>query len=81
MSAIRDFQARVAKMERAKASASPFVSWYDSFAAFEEKTQGEIDAGKLCPHDMPIILHVLRRFGTDGTWESWSRDRIWQTAQ
>lgn len=71
MVAVRALSRRVARLERAgKPRPSPIVRWYGTFDAFVEQTYAEIVAGKLCREDMIIIVEVLRKWESDGIWQS-----------
>jgi hypothetical protein len=48
------------------AAATLFEQWYGSLEAFEHETHKDIEAGKLCKTDMPIILACIRRWHSDG---------------
>lgn len=66
MSRVRGLLERVSKLERRRAGPSPIEIWYGSFDAFEAETRKQIDAGKLCPVDAPVITAMLRRWHADG---------------
>lgn len=69
MGSARSMLARVAKLEAARVTPkSPFEVAYGSFDAFANSTRAEIAAGKLCSHDMPIVLECLRRMHRDQAW-------------
>jgi hypothetical protein len=71
--------ARVARLERARtAPRSFFEHAYGSLAAFEEDVQALIDAGSLCPLEMPLILRSIRRWHDEGVFGAWQHDRIWE---
>jgi hypothetical protein len=68
MAGVRALAERVRKLEAARtAQRSPFEQIYGSMAAFAEQVQADIDAGKLCRRDMPMIITCIDR---------WNRDRI-----
>lgn len=48
---------------------SPIAAIYGSTEAFAAECMAEVEAGKLCGTDMPIILDCLRRWDTEGSWD------------
>ncbi|WP_152968366.1 hypothetical protein [Gemmobacter sp. LW-1] len=61
---------RVAKLEAQLAPRlSPIAALYGSTEAFAADCMAEVDAGKLCGTDMPIILDCLRRWDREGSWD------------
>ena len=48
---------------------SPIATLYGSTEAFATECMAEVEAGKLCGTDMPIILDCLRRWDTEGSWD------------
>lgn len=67
MSRVRGLLERVSKLERRQGGGPSFFDiHYGSFDAFAQRTQREIDEGRMCPVDGPVILEVLRRWHTDG---------------
>ena len=47
---------------------SPIAALYGSVDAFAAECMAGVEAGKLCPVDMPIILDCLRRWDREGSW-------------
>jgi len=67
MSRVRGLLERVQKLERRQTvGPSPIELTYGSFDAFAAQAQQQIDAGKLCPVDAPVITDILRRWHADG---------------
>jgi len=75
---IRALAARVAKLEHATVATSPIGAAFGSFAAFEAFCDAGVADGVFDPRDVPFIVACLRRWENDGTWQTWSRDRIWE---
>ena len=69
MAGVRGMLQRVAKLEAQLAPRlSPIAALYGSTEAFAADCMAEVDAGKLCGTDMPIILDCLRRWDSEGSW-------------
>lgn len=69
MTSVLSMLQRVRKLEQARAAPlSPFEAAFGSFAAFEEQTLAEVQAGKLDARDMPVVLHCLRKWHADRVW-------------
>jgi hypothetical protein len=67
VSRVRGLLERVQKLERRQTRGpSPIELLYGSFDAFEVKTQKEIDEGKLCKVDAPVIIDILRSWHATG---------------
>lgn len=66
MSQVRALLERVRRLEHRQAGPSPIEIWYGSFQVFEEQTQKQIDARRLCEVDMPVIVYILRTWHADG---------------
>ena len=61
---------RVAKLEAARnPRPSPIAAIYGSTEAFAAECMAEVDAGKLCSADMPVLLDCLRRWDREGSWD------------
>ncbi len=70
MAGVRGMLQRVAKLEAQLAPRlSPIAALYGSTEAFAADCMAEVDAGKLCGTDMPIILDCLRRWDREGSWD------------
>jgi len=70
MAGVRGMLQRVAKLEAQLAPRlSPIAALYDSTEAFAADCMAEVEAGKLCGTDMPIILDCLRRWDREGSWD------------
>lgn len=79
MAGVRALAERVRKLEAARiAPRSPFEQIYGSMAAFADHVQTDIEAGKLCRRDMPVVIACIDRWNRDGAWGAWRRDRIWE---
>jgi protein tyrosine/serine phosphatase len=70
---VRGLQKRLRRLETRAAPRSPIENWYGSLDAFVDQVQAEIDAGKLCRTDGPILLHCISRFHRAGLWGAWQR--------
>lgn len=68
MAGVRAMAARVRRLEREAAPASPIVLVYRSFDAFAAEVQADIDAGRLDPRDMVVVVNALRSWETNGVW-------------
>ncbi|NEX44604.1 hypothetical protein [Pseudotabrizicola algicola] len=61
---------RVAKLEAARnPRPSPIAAIYGSTEAFAAECMAEVEAGKLCGTDMPVLLDCLRRWDSEGSWD------------
>ncbi len=70
MAGVRGMLQRVAKLEAQLAPRlSPIAALYGSTEAFAADCMAEVEAGKLCGTDMPIILDCLRRWDREGSWD------------
>ena len=70
MAGVRGMLQRVAKLEAQLAPRlSPIAALYGSTEAFAAECMAEVEAGKLCGTDMPIILDCLRRWDREGSWD------------
>lgn len=70
MAGVRGMLQRVAKLEAQLAPRlSPIAALYGSTEAFASDCMAEVEAGKLCGTDMPIILDCLRRWDREGSWD------------
>lgn len=70
MAGVRGMLQRVAKLEAQLAPRlSPIAALYGSTEAFAAECLAEVEAGKLCATDMPIILDCLRRWDREGSWD------------
>lgn len=70
MAGVRGMLQRVTKLEAQLAPRlSPIAALYGSTEAFAADCMAEVDAGKLCGTDMPIILDCLRRWDREGSWD------------
>lgn len=79
MSRVRGMLERVRRLEQLRARPSPIEVMWGSFSEFESNAQKQIDAGNLCPQDMPHVLGALRRWHEDGVWQSWTRiGQVWR---
>lgn len=47
---------------------SPIEALYGSTEAFAAECMAEVEAGKLCGTDMPVLLDCLRRWDHEGSW-------------
>lgn len=70
MAGVRAMAARVRRLEREAAPASPIVRAYGSFDAFTAEVQADIDAGKLDSRDMAVVVTALRGWEINGAWRS-----------
>lgn len=50
---------------------SPVEIAYGSLDAFVAEVQADIDAGRTCRVDGPIILDCIRRWHRDNVWAMW----------
>lgn len=66
--AVRSLLARVARLEQARASASPFVLAYGSLEAWEADWLAGIDHGRFDPRDIPTVLNAVQRWHKDGVF-------------
>lgn len=70
MAGVRGMLQRVAKLEAQLAlRLTPIAALYGSTEAFAADCMAEVEAGKLCSTDMPIILDCLRRWDREGSWD------------
>ncbi|WP_444461169.1 hypothetical protein [Rhodobacter capsulatus] len=70
MAGVRGMLQRLAKLEAQLAPRlSPIAALYGSTEAFAADCMAEVEAGKLCGTDMPIILDCLRRWDREGSWD------------
>ena len=70
MAGVRGMLQRVAKLEAQLAPRlSPIAALYGSTDAFAAECMAEVEAGKLCSTDLPIILDCLRRWDREGSWD------------
>jgi hypothetical protein len=69
----RSLLARVQRLEHALNPQSPIEIMYGSLEAWEAEVQQCIDMGKLCPRDVPILIHCIRRWHREGVWSMWRR--------
>lgn len=70
MAGVRSMLQRVAKLEAQLAPRlSPIAALYGSTDAFAAECMAEVEAGKLCSTDLPIILDCLRRWDREGSWD------------
>lgn len=60
--------ARVRRLEREAAPASPIVRAYGSFDAFAAKVQADIEAGRLDSRDMAVVVNALRGWEDNEVW-------------
>ncbi|AXQ94805.1 hypothetical protein LV780_13895 [Cereibacter azotoformans] len=69
MAGVRGMLQRVAKLEAARTSKpSPIEAIYGSVDAFAAECMAGVEAGKLCPVDMPVVIECLRRWHRDGDY-------------
>lgn len=60
---------RVQRLEAARTpKPSPIEALYGSTEAFAQECMAEVEAGKLCGTDMPVLLDCLRRWDHEGSW-------------
>jgi hypothetical protein len=75
---VRALQARVRRLEQSRASASPILAAFGTFAAFEEHCDAQVAAGELDPRDFPVVVLCLRRWEEQGVWDAWAKRRTWE---
>ena len=77
---VRGLQKRVCLLERQRSPRTPIEIEYGSLDAFEAELQAEIDAGRMCQFDGPIILRSIRRWHREELWGSWRRqgNQMWE---
>lgn len=78
MASVRALAARVARLEQASVATSPIAAAFGSFAAFEAFCEAGIADGVFDPRDVPFIVGCWKRWESDGTWASWTLDRVWE---
>ena len=66
MSQVRALLERVRRLEHRRGGPSVIEIWFGSLSEFETQTQKQIDAGRLCGVDMPVVVAILRRWHADG---------------
>jgi hypothetical protein len=78
--ALRALGRRLGKLEKArKPSQSPLVVWYGSLDNFDASVvMPGLQAGKLCPADLPEIVAAMRQWEEQGFYAEWQLDRIWK---
>lgn len=59
---------------------SPIAALYGSVDAFAAECMAGVEASKLCPVDMPVVMDCLRRWERDGEWNAGRRgnDGVWK---
>lgn len=61
---------RVQRLEAARTpKPSPIEAIYGSVDAFAAECMAGVEAGKLCPIDMPVVIECLRRWHRDGDYQ------------
>ena len=59
------------RLESAHSPCTPINGWYESLDSFIEQLQAEIDAGRLCRFDGPILIACIRRWHREELWAGW----------
>jgi hypothetical protein len=73
---VRSLLTRARRLEREVTRPSPFQLMFGS--GLEAEAQKQIDAGRLCPLDMPVVLASIRRWDRDVVWSMWGqRGQVW----
>jgi hypothetical protein len=81
MAHVRRLLARVQRLEQAATRPSPFQLAYGSLEAFEAAVQKEMDAGKLCRLDMPLVAAAIRSWHGNNVYAMWGqRGQVWSYA-
>lgn len=70
MAGVRGMLQRVAKLEAARTSKpSPIEAIYGSVDAFAAECMAGVEAGKLCPIDMPVVIACVRSWHRNGDYQ------------
>jgi hypothetical protein len=73
MTGVRNLQKRLRRLERARSPRTPIECWFGSLENFEAQTQAEIDAGRMCQFDGPLLIECIRRWHREELWRGWKR--------
>lgn len=77
---VKGLQKRVRRLELARSPRSPIECLFGSLEVFEAWVQAEIDAGKTCRFDGPLVLNAIRRWHREGLFGAWRRqgNQVWE---
>lgn len=82
MPGVRGLQKRLRRLEQRRSPRTPIERWFGSLQAFEAQVQAEIEAGKTCRFDGPILIASIRRWHREEIWGAWQRrgNQTWEYA-